>query len=783
MRMNEGSQSVNWSICNSTHVSTPNHKCFVCDIGFANMNRFITHMSTVHLHHNRLFKCTTCNLKLPNRNRYEQHFLDCPSRSAARNVYHEDGSALTPEITSQVGDQSVLPELDNLEDFQHTSAGLFTKTAHLCLDLMANHRVPEVAIAKVVHHIGDVCEGEGGNEIKKLLLSSSSRREIFQKCFNFIRPMEVNVNGSTIGYILPMKDTLEQTLRVPIFQENIFRPHISPEDLAINFRDGNQIHHHPILGANISALQIILYVDDLEICNPVGSSKKIHKLSMFYYTLGNIEPHMKSSLSSISLLAVAKCELIQKNETNLNALLKDFLDTICKLRSDGITLYIGGASVKMKGDLLCILSDSLAGNWLGGFKSSFSPKVRRPCHVCETLSSEFPATTRHSHSQPRNEESHLNRCASLDRIKDSKNRRFWSTRFGISSTSVLSAIPSFPICQSLLRDPMHLLFEGLFPLEIGLLLSHFGCERIISLEQINSAILSHKLHYTCECDKFQILTSLTHFSMKSAQMWNFAIHLPLFVSQFICHHSEHWKSYIMLLQISQILTSPFITSAMEVRLTDLIEKHHRLFCTLYPQSITPKLHFLIHLPQQMKDFGPSRHHWCFRMESMHQNAKMRRYNFRNICMSVAEHMSLKRSATLFNDQGRSHNLKEVFKPVKPFFPHCLHVDGVEKAGYRCSTMISSTIKLKKLSFIYTHSIMEHPICQISDLFISNEGFLFLTVRECVTAYDNHRNGLTVTHVLPDQHIISHASLVYPWPLIDAEGLIISKSLFLSLLGC
>lgn len=37
-----------------------------------------------------------------------------------------------------------------------------------------------------------------------------------------------------------------------------------------------------------NALAIILYHDDLSIAKPLGSTSKIHKMSMFYWTLVNI---------------------------------------------------------------------------------------------------------------------------------------------------------------------------------------------------------------------------------------------------------------------------------------------------------------------------------------------------------------------------------------------------------------------------------------------------------------------------------------------------------------
>ena len=48
--------------------------------------------------------------------------------------------------------------------------------------------------------------------------------------------------------------------------------------------DGEAFRSHPLYGIDPQALQVILYYDDLEICNPLGSSVKKHKLGMYRYT-------------------------------------------------------------------------------------------------------------------------------------------------------------------------------------------------------------------------------------------------------------------------------------------------------------------------------------------------------------------------------------------------------------------------------------------------------------------------------------------------------------------
>ena len=48
-------------------------------------------------------------------------------------------------------------------------------------------------------------------------------------------------------------------------------------DLLTDYCDGSACQSHALFSVNISALQIHLYYDDLEICNPLASKRNKHK--------------------------------------------------------------------------------------------------------------------------------------------------------------------------------------------------------------------------------------------------------------------------------------------------------------------------------------------------------------------------------------------------------------------------------------------------------------------------------------------------------------------------
>lgn len=54
-------------------------------------------------------------------------------------------------------------------------------------------------------------------------------------------------------------------------------------DILHDYCDGEGFAIHPLFSVHDDALQIFMYFDELEICNPLGSKARIHKLGLFDY--------------------------------------------------------------------------------------------------------------------------------------------------------------------------------------------------------------------------------------------------------------------------------------------------------------------------------------------------------------------------------------------------------------------------------------------------------------------------------------------------------------------
>ena len=61
----------------------------------------------------------------------------------------------------------------------------------------------------------------------------------------------------------------------------IHHNHERSDNLMSDFCDGELYRKHSLFSVDRQALQVLLYNDDIEICNPLGSRAKVHKMCKY----------------------------------------------------------------------------------------------------------------------------------------------------------------------------------------------------------------------------------------------------------------------------------------------------------------------------------------------------------------------------------------------------------------------------------------------------------------------------------------------------------------------
>ena len=426
---------------------------------------------------------------------------------------------------------------------------------------------------------------------------------------------------------------------MPEVWQFVNRSHQSTGQMMLDICDGQYFRTHPLFSRNRKALQLIINNDDIEIVNPIGSHTKKHKLSIFYYTLGNIPPEFRSGLHAIQLLCVSRSADLKMG--GLHLLMSDFILTVNQLSSTGVSVMVNGNHVLLEGALVMASCDTLAAHSMGGFKEGVG-FAYKACRVCMGNKQEIKTLFSEKEFALRDEDEHRVRSARLETLAPAE-KAYWSKMWGINALSWLQSVDGFPICTGLVQDPMHLLLEGVVPYVLKLVLLNFVIvEKHFTLDWLNQRIQSFPYTYLEKKSKPEIIDK-AHISddgklrQTSAGMFTLCLILPYILAGKIPENNEIWLNFMRLVQITLLATSPSGTGTTASVLSQLICDHHQNFISLFPRaSVIPKMHYMVHLPSQLLKYGPLRHHWCMRFEAKHAYFKNQKWrNFKNLPLSIS----------------------------------------------------------------------------------------------------------------------------------------------------
>lgn len=138
----------------------------------------------------------------------------------------------------------------------------------------------------------------------------------------------------------------------------------------------------------------------------------------------------------------------------------------------------------------------------------------------------------------------------------------------------------------------------------------------------------------------------------ASEMLYLTRYLGLIIGDLIPLNDEHWKMYILLRKIVDILICPQMTLSQIRDLVRLILDLNSAYIRFY-ETLKPKFHFLIHYARILLLFGPCVHFWCMRFESRHRDIRASAQGTSskiNLLFTVALKQVLKMCEFLNNNQ-------------------------------------------------------------------------------------------------------------------------------------
>lgn len=314
------------------------------------------------------------------------------------------------ESISNVPKQCIDEMVEELNFISSSASGPIMKgILQSCLE---KHKC-ELDDSVITDMVTELC---GSNPISQALrsdgpLSTAYKRNAYYKeNFSVVEPVEYVLNyqeHKSFQYV-PILKSLSEIFKKKEMQDflmNSDKKALNTENTETQyttFYDGTHFKANKLFSENNPAIALNLYVDEFEVCNPLGTSRKKHKITAVYWVLANVPPLLRSSLTSIFLAILCKAEDIK--QYGYDAVLEPLLKDLGSLEEDG--LYIPSLGRRVKGTVSSVIADNLGAHSIGGFVESFSSSYicrwclgeRAKFQECEVRTGTFPPRTKEGHT-------------------------------------------------------------------------------------------------------------------------------------------------------------------------------------------------------------------------------------------------------------------------------------------------------------------------------------------------------------------------------------------------
>lgn len=431
-------------------------------------------------------------------------------------------------------------------------------------------------------------------------------------------------------------------------------------------------------------LPLLVYFDDFEPFNVLGSKSGAYKIGAVYCKLLCLPPLIEAQLLHINPVMFFFSE--DRKTFSDRTIFAPLIEELNHLQSNGVQ-YTFRQFKRIKLIPILIYGDNLGLNGILGFTESFN--CNHYCRLCRISKAEAHFQTVEDISLWRTEKNYMEDVP-LNNVSVT----------GIDELSVWNSLIRFHVTENYSVDIMHDLLEGVCHYDMAhiiIQLIHYGW---FDLHTLNERIRTYN-ERSKNKNKFGFITQKMledkSFRSSAKEMLNFIESFPFIVDGLIEDEElPAWHFYIVLRQILAIVLSFSVEEETTDYLQVLIKEHHELYIQIFRDTLKPKHHFMLHYPTVIKMIGPIRQIWCMRFESKHQffkNVSRITQNRKNLIQTFCIKLQLSFANLLLNYEDESL-LPTIFGndvPISNFS---------EKYSFRNLNLQGGTETLKVLPYIF-----------------------------------------------------------------------------------
>ena len=410
----------------------------------------------------------------------------------------------------------------------------------------------------------------------------------------------------------------------------------NPSNDIADFKDSLKCVDDP------ETLPYVLFFDEIECGNALGSHKGINKLGAIYLSLRCLPPHFYSCLKNIYIC----CLFPTTDPSFLQLIINKLVEEMVRLSTEGMTVNGKMLYFQFAG----ILGDNLGLHQFLGFTESFAANY--PCRFCKVHKKDMGKMVKEDPLLLRTKASYDN-----DIQKD-------MSESGVSRSSPLNTIPNYHVIDNGFVDVMHDLLEGVAKFGMYCIIKFYIDNKTFSLEDLNSRVRTFP--YGNASNKPPPITRAHILKgdlvCSAAETLNLVLYFGLMVGDLINESCEVWLYYLTLRHLVDIVLLKVFTRDHVKYIQSLVEEHHLLYMSLFKKHLKPKHHFLLHYGSALLNTGPFTHNWGMRFESKHTIVKLVANVTKsrvNLCKSVVIRTSYMSAYDTFMSQKR--NIGDIYE--------------------------------------------------------------------------------------------------------------------------
>lgn len=396
-------------------------------------------------------------------------------------------------------------------------------------------------------------------------------------------------------------------------------------------------------------IRILLYADDFQVANPLGSKTKNSKMTGFYFKIMNLKPTGK--LHNIFAYAFARAEDVK--DFGYDKIFIPFVNEMETLiNEEPIVVTLHGREVTLNFKLVGLTGDSLALNEIYKIRTG---RAFRFCRICLISRPEFEANVAklaHNRSDEHFQilKTIFERKRSSQRSNKADLKKFLKNYGYTSLEDINLSKLRFSPRNNCILGRLHDFLEGVSHI-IFIQVVRFLVEKdICSIEFINRRIKSFdfgKIHDSEKPSPNLTQALVSNLKVKKLKQNGTQMHcliraLPFLIldklDQFLVNSSNEEerqkieniiKIISLHLNALQICSSHSFIEANLVTLDEIIVKHNTLYQKTFGLPLINKFHHLSHYSQVIREYGPALYLETTRFEALHKLFKQRMY----ICRS------------------------------------------------------------------------------------------------------------------------------------------------------